>query len=125
MHDDLDAITLNGMSFHTLIGVLPHEREHPQPFVFDLRLECAGGAAAASDRIEDAVDYSAVCDRVAGVAKARSYHLLERLADAVAAAVLDGFAVRRVRVRVGKPHAPLAHVVETVAVTVERERDPR
>jgi dihydroneopterin aldolase len=115
------AVEVEGLAILARHGALPHEREHPQPFVFDLRLEPRSELAAASDRLEDAVDYGAVCERVAALAEERSYALLERLAEAVCADLLEAFPLRRARVRVRKPHAPLGRRVDWVAVTVERE----
>ena len=31
-----DAITLRGMKFHTLVGLLPHEEKFPQPLELDV-----------------------------------------------------------------------------------------
>src|SRR5690242_16504649 len=82
-------------------GVHAHEKEHGQDFVFDVDL--AVGDRGVSDRLEDAVDYRDVALAVRSVSDARSYDLLEALADAVADELLQRFGAKSVRVRVAKP----------------------
>ena len=114
---ELLAIELFG--FH---GVLDDERRDGQRFLVDVELEYADESAAASDRIEDAVDYRDVVAAVVDVSDGRAYHLLEAFSAAVADALLARFPVARVRVRVRKPDVVLPRPVAHAAVAVERRR---
>jgi dihydroneopterin aldolase len=98
-------------------GVLEEERRQGQDFLYDVDLDVPD---AASDRIEDAIDYREVAACVREVSEARDYRLLETLAAAVADAIAARFEVRRVRVRVRKPGVILDTPVEYAAATVER-----
>ena len=111
---DLDAITLKGMSFHTLIGVLPHEREHPQPLEIDLTAWVTPG--------DDVVDYRRLYADVRGAIDAQLFYL-EELANSIAARVLAEKGVHRVRVAVRKPHVPLGGPLDFAEVAVVRLRD--
>ncbi|HEY2788383.1 MAG TPA: dihydroneopterin aldolase [Gaiellales bacterium] len=113
-------VELRGLRVYAFHGVRDFERERGQVFVVDLWLACSPSAAEASDDLADAVNYSAVCDRVAELVAGGPYDLLERLAAVIADALLTGYPVEWVRVRVAKPHAPVKHDVAEVAVTVER-----
>jgi dihydroneopterin aldolase len=113
--DDLDAITLNGMSFHTLMGVLPHEREHPQPLEIDLTAWVQPGGAV--------VDYRRLYAEVRDAMESPALFYLEELADSIAARILDEFSVERVRIAVRKPHAAVGGPLEYAEVAVVRERD--
>jgi dihydroneopterin aldolase len=115
------TVELRGLELHGRHGVLEDERREGQRFLFDLRLDVPDEAAA-SDRIEDAVDYRDVVALVREVSDGRDFRLLEALAAAVAEAVLARFPVERVRVRVRKPDVRLAAPVEFAAVSVERAR---
>jgi dihydroneopterin aldolase len=111
-------VEVRGLELFGRHGVHEYEREQGQTFVFDVELEV--GERGRSDRLEDAVDYSAVARRVKEVSDAQPYDLLEALASAVARALLDDFSPERVRVRVRKPEArPGGLDVEFVAVTAE------
>ena len=113
-------VEVRGLRVYAFHGVRDFERERGQVFVIDVWLACAPSPAEASDDLADAVNYSAVCDRVAELARGGPYDLLERLAAVIADALLADYPVESVRVRVAKPHAPVKHDVAEVAVTVER-----
>ena len=113
-------VEMRGLRVYAYHGVRDFERERGQTFVIDVWLACAPSPAEASDDLADAVNYSAVCDRVAELATGGPYDLLERLAAVIADDLPGRLPGRRVRVRVAKPHAPVKHDVAEVAVTVER-----
>ena len=112
-------IELHGLELHGYHGVEEEERRAGQRFLFDLWLD-APGDAAATDRIEDAVDYRDVVACVRDVSDGRQFALLEALAAAVADALLARFPLERVRVRVRKPDVRLDAPVDYAAVNVER-----
>jgi dihydroneopterin aldolase len=113
-------VEIRGLRVYAHHGVRDFERERGQPFVIDVWLDCRPSAAGQSDDLADAVNYSAVCDRVAELAAGGPYQLLERLASVIADDLCGRYAVDGVRVRIAKPHAPVRHDVAEVAVTVER-----
>jgi len=116
------TIELHGIELHGFHGVLDDERREGQRFLVDVELDPADETAAASDSIEDAVDYRDVVETVIAVSGARSYHLLEALSTAIADALIERFPLTRARVRVRKPDVVLARPVDHAAVVVERRR---
>jgi dihydroneopterin aldolase len=114
------TIELAGIELRGLHGVLEHERREGQRFLVDLELDVADETAAATDRIEDAVDYRDVVAAVVEVSDGHAYHLLEALAAALADALAARFPVTRVRVRVRKPDVQLERPVDHAGVVVER-----
>lgn len=113
-------IELCGIELHAYHGVLDDERREGQRFLVDLDLLLADTTAAATDRIEDAVDYRDVVATVVEVSDAHAYHLLEALATALADALLARFPLDRARVTVRKPDVVLLRPVGHAAVVVER-----
>lgn len=117
-------IELAGVELFGFHGVLETERKQGQRFLVDLELTLddeTATAAAASDRIEDAVDYRDVVDAVREISDAHAYNLLEAFASAIAESLLQRFPLSAVRVRVRKPEVVLSRPVEHAAVVVERE----
>lgn len=84
-----DRIFLEGLSFVGFHGVYPEERQRGQRFEVDLELLCCCALAGQSDRLQDTVDYAALAQLILDVGTARSYHLIEALAAALADAVLQ------------------------------------
>ena len=114
------TIELHGIELHAFHGVLEHERRDGQRFLVDVELDLSDVTAAATDRIEDALDYRDVVATVTEISDARAYHLLEALAAALAEALVARFPVTAARVRVRKPDVELARPVEHAGVRVER-----
>ena len=104
----MDAkIELKGMEFRAFHGCLEEEKRDGNLFRVDLSYVYDASAAAASDVIADAVDYSAVYEAVAREMAAPS-ELLENVAFRIKRAVESGFPeIRDVHVRVSKAHPPV------------------
>lgn len=110
----MDEITLRGMRFHALIGILPHERTVPQPLEIDLTVHVAPGLGV--------VDYRRLYDLAATVVAAGPTDYLEEIGDRIARGVLDE-RVHSARVAVRKPHVALGGPLDYAEVVVERSRD--
>jgi dihydroneopterin aldolase len=115
------TIEISGQSLYTHIGVSAAEREIGQRLLFDIRIDVGESDATETDRVEDTVDYSEVCQLVALVAQQRSYKTLERLCTVVADRVIEEFGAEAVWVKAAKPEPPIPLAVEEVSVEVWRE----
>lgn len=102
-------------------GVLLQEQVRAQPFEVDLHLVADLAAAAASDNLEDTVDYPLVVVAVARIIELESYRLLERLADRIAGVCISLTAVTAVEVTVRKLKPPFPVHVTSMAVTIRRD----
>ncbi len=77
-------------------------------------------AAASTDAIDKALDYSRILATVVAVANQREYNLIETLAYRLAREVLQDFPAHRVGVRVRKRPATLTGQLDFVEVEVEQ-----
>ena len=119
----MDRIFLRGMRFMACHGVLPHEREVPQPFEVDVEMGLDLRAAGESDDLDDTVNYAKVYDVVSTVLTVTRKYLIEALAEEIADDLLRDFVVLRgVRVTVNKPTAPIDGIFSDVGVTILRRR---
>jgi len=81
-------------------------------------LETNLAPAAASDRIEDAVDYKGLKKQIIALVEGSAFRLIETLADRIAALALAEPRVRRATVTVDKPGA--LRFARSVAVELTR-----
>jgi dihydroneopterin aldolase len=112
------TVELRGLRVFGRHGVHEHEKRDGQDFLFDVEL--AVGERGVSDRLEDAVDYSAVARAVQELSDARSYDLLEALATAIADELLQRFGAESVLVRVTKPGVRPGGLDGTAGVSVSK-----
>jgi dihydroneopterin aldolase len=121
-----DQIELRGLRVLARCGVLPFERQQDQPFEIDLDLFVDLSAAGASDELGHTVDYGAVCAEVEQVVTSEPVALLERMAERIAATVLDlDPRIDGVQVAVRKLRPPVPQQLATSGVRLVRERSPR
>lgn len=108
-------ITLRAMRFHALVGILPHERTHPQPIEIDLVVTVGDGDAV--------VDYRRLYEATSVVIGSGHIDFLEDIAERVAAGALAASdRVTRARVAVRKPHVALGGPLAYAEVRIDRLR---
>ena len=118
-----DRIELRALRVVGVVGVLPEERTRAQPLEVDLDLVVDVSSAARSDALADTIDYGAVCDTVAELVGRLQPELLERLAVALAEAVLTlDERIGAVELAVRKLRPPVPHPLASSGVRVTRRR---
>jgi dihydroneopterin aldolase len=117
-----DRIDLTGIEVWARHGVLPEEKAKNQPFVIDVGIFLDTSKAAATDDLNDTIDYGQLAHDVHYLVAGESHNLIETVANQVAARVLEDPRVERVIVTVHKPQAPITVEFGDVMVTVDRTR---
>jgi 7,8-dihydroneopterin aldolase/epimerase/oxygenase len=112
-------VELRGLHVFGYHGVEEEEQRLGQLFLYDVELEV--GERGASDRLDDAVDYTQVAEAIRELSTARRFNLLEALATALADMLMERFQPESLRLRVRKPQVkPAGLTVDYSAVTIER-----
>ena len=107
------------MRFHSRVGILPHEREHPQPIEIDLTVWRQRAGAASSTTV---LDYRRLYE-VTREAVEREPRYLEEIGDTIADIVMGDADAQQVRVAVRKPNVALPGPLAHAEVVIERRRD--
>ncbi len=119
---NMDIIYLNDLRIETIIGIYDWERKVKQTVSLDLEMASDIRKAAASDDIEDTLNYKAVAKRLIGFVGDSEFQLVETLAERITSIVLDEFDVPWVRLRVNKQGA--VRGARDVGVIIERGEKP-
>lgn len=98
----MDIIFINDLTVETVIGIFDWEREIKQRVMFDIEMAGDCTRAAATDQVEDTLNYKAVAKRVIAFVESSEFQLVETLAERVAQLIRDEFQVPWVRLRVNK-----------------------
>lgn len=110
------VISLVGMRFHVRIGILPHEREHPQTLEIDLSVTRGDGET-------DLLDYRTLYSLASSGLALEPLDYLEDVAASLAAQAVALPGVTRARVAVRKPQVLVGGPLAYAEVVVERARD--
>ncbi|BAO44973.1 dihydroneopterin aldolase [Thiolapillus brandeum] len=116
----MDIVFVRQLELQAIVGIHDWERENPQPLVMDLEMAADASRAAASDRIQDALDYHAVSKRITAYVAESRFQLLETLAEGCAEVLLREFRVSWLRLVLHKPQA--VDNAASVGVIIERGR---
>ena len=119
----MSAITVKGLKVIARHGVLPEEKINPQPFVFDIDMDCDTYAAATSDDVLKTVNYAEVCQTVTDFCAGNTFNLIETLAYKTACLLAEKFPLTAVEVTVHKPQAPVGLPFDDISVTARVERN--
>ena len=118
----MSQITITNLEVFFRVGVPDAERTQPQRLLITVELASDFSAAAASDRIDETIDYYQVAQRITALGDGHSWKLIEKLAADVADLVLKEFQPETVRVVIKK--FPLPQAAE-VSVSLTRARPGR
>ena len=101
----MDTIFLRDLRIRTVVGIWEWERRLPQVVSIDLDMAADISRAAASDTIEDTLNYKAVTKRITSFVEESRFDLVETMAEHIAEIIRSEFEVPWVRVAVHKPWA--------------------
>ncbi|MBU6416192.1 MAG: dihydroneopterin aldolase [Xanthomonadaceae bacterium] len=118
----MDTVFIEALEVETVIGIYDWERNLRQKVVLDIEMAFDNRKPAASDKIEETVNYKAVSKRLIAFIEASQFELVETLAERCAAIVRDEFGVPWVRLRLAKPGAVTGS--KAVGVVIERGTKP-
>lgn len=114
----MDTIFLRDLRIDTVIGIYDWERRIRQTVSLDLEMATDIRKAAASDAIEDTLNYKAVAKRVISYVEQSDFKLVETLAERVAELVLAEFDIPWIRLTLNKTGAVRGS--RDVGVIIER-----
>jgi FolB domain-containing protein len=116
----MDQIEIRDLLVRTIIGTNPEERTQRQDVVINLTMFTDTRRAGQTDNLSDTVNYREVAKQVIALAEQSQFFLVEKLAEEIAALVLEDPRVQGVRVRIEKPGA--VRFARSVGVCIERQR---
>lgn len=114
----MDKIIIRGLKIDAIIGILPHEREYPQPLVLNITLEHDIKECARTGDLNKSINYAQVCTAITEFVQVQKARLIETLAEDICHFILQQFQPDAVTLSIVKTHA----VLNTDGVGVEIHR---
>ena len=114
----MDIVFINELRIETIIGIYDWERKVKQTISLDLEMGTDIKKSAATDAIDDTLNYKAVAKRLIAFVEDSEYQLVETLAEKIAGIVLSEFNVPWLKLTVHKPGAVRGS--RDVGVIIER-----
>ena len=114
----MDILYIRNLKVDAVVGIFSWEKRIRQPLHLDLEIAIDIRKAAATDDIQYALDYKTVSTRLTQFISQSEWHLIETLAEKIAALLMSEFGVTWLRLKLSKPAAlPTA---DSVGLMIER-----
>jgi len=117
----MDKIFLSQLSIECIVGIWDWERRVKQTVVIDVEMAADIRRAAATDHIDDTIDYKRVAKRLIAFVGESQYQLVETLTDQIARVIVTEFGVSWVKVRLNKRGA--IRGARDVGIEIERRAE--
>ena len=114
----MDKIFLTGLKVECVVGIWEWERQVKQPVVLDIEMATDIRKAAASDHIDDTIDYKKVSKRLLSFVGESQFQLVETLTERIAEILVKEFQAPWVRVKLNKQGA--LRGAKDVGIVIER-----
>jgi len=117
----MDKIFLSQLNVECIVGIWEWERRVKQTVVIDVEMAADIRRAAATDSIEDTIDYKRVAKRLLAFVGDSQYQLVETLTEQIARTIVTEFGVAWVKVRLNKRGA--IRGARDVGIEIERRAE--
>jgi dihydroneopterin aldolase len=116
----VDIVYIKELEVETVIGIFDWERKIKQIVSLDLEMQSDIAAAAATDHIDQALDYKSIAKRLIAFIEASEFQLIETMAEQIAEIIIKEFNVPWLKLRLSKPRAVRGS--KDVGVVIERRK---
>ena len=117
----MDKIFLSQLSVECIVGIWDWERRVKQTVILDVEMAADIRKAAATDHIDDTIDYKRVAKRLLTFVGESQYQLVETLSEAIGRMIVTEFGVAWVKVRLNKRGA--IRGARDVGIEIERRAE--
>jgi dihydroneopterin aldolase len=114
----LDIVFIEDLRIETIIGIYDWERKIKQTISLDIEMAADNKRPAASENIDDALNYKAVAKRMISFTEESQYQLVETLAERLVEIIMTDFNVPWCRLKLSKLGAVTGS--RSVGVIIER-----
>jgi D-erythro-7,8-dihydroneopterin triphosphate epimerase len=98
-------IRITNLRLRSIIGINDWERTSKQDVIINVMIEFDGSKAAATDNIDDTLNYKTICKKIIDLVENNKFDLIEKMIDDIANIALADNRAQEATVRVEKPAA--------------------
>lgn len=119
----MDQIIIQDLSIYAKHGVYTEENILGQQFLVSVYIDLDLSMAGQTDELQYTIDYGTVCHFVTNYMQSHTFKLIEAAAEHLAEELLLQYdPIKKIRIKVKKPWAPIGLPIKNVCVSVDRTR---
>lgn len=117
-----DFILIEGLKIDTVVGCFNWERQILQPLLVDLKLWLDLSVAAASDDLQDTLNYAEICQLASTCIQQAKPQLIEHAAQLILHCLFTQYVkIDKINIIIRKP--AIIPAAQSVGIQLERQRD--
>ena len=118
----MDCIRIINLKIPARHGVYDFEKDKDKLFELDAELFLDLTIPGKSDQLEDSVNYAEVVEFITDIFILKDRNLIESVAEDISNKLLLKYPLKRVIIKIRKPHAPIKANFDNVEVELIREK---
>ena len=118
----MDKISILNLRIPGRHGVYDFEKKKDGIFELDIEMFLDLFKSGQSDDLIYTIDYASVTEATIKTFKRKQYNLIESLAENICNDLFEQFPIKKIKIKIRKPHAPIKANFEAVEVQLIRER---
>ena len=119
----MDIIRIKNLKISARHGAYEFEKDKDGLFELDIEMYMSLEAPSRTDDLNDTVNYDEAVSIITSIFTQKSYNLIESVAEKICFKLLDQYPIKKVLIRIRKPHAPILANLDTVEVELMREKN--
>ena len=117
----MDKIRVLNLKIPGRHGIYEFEKEKDYLFEIDLEVHKSLRQAGVKDKVKNTIDYNDLILFTIDIFRSKDCNLIETVAESICAGIIKNFPVKKVIVKIRKPHAPIPAEFDTVEVEIIRK----
>ena len=118
----MDKVRILNLKIPARHGVYEFEKEKNSLFELDVEMHTDLSVAGQTDGLKDTINYNEAVSVITDIFTEKDYHLIEAVGETICKKLLADFPIRKVVIKIRKPHAPIMANLDTVEVELVREK---
>jgi len=118
----MDKVHIKNLKILGKHGVYDFEKKQNHFFEIDAIIFLSLKKAGESDNLQDTVDYVEAVNLITKIFKEKDCKLIEAVAESICSALLDSYPIKKIKLKIRKPHAPIDADLDTVQVSISRSK---
>ncbi|MGY8783115.1 MAG: dihydroneopterin aldolase [Fidelibacterota bacterium] len=119
----MDKIRILNLKIPATHGVYEFEKQKEGLFELDIEMHLSLKKPAKSDDLIDTVNYDEAVNIITRLFTEKDYNLIESVGEKICTCLLKKYPIKKVKLKIRKPHAPIKATLDTVEVELIRRAD--
>ncbi len=118
----MDKIRILNLKIPARHGAYEFEKDSEGLFEIDIEIQVNLKGSVISDQLDNTINYDDLIRVVTDIFTKKDYNLIESVGEKICEKIIEKYPIKKITVRIRKPHAPIRANFDTVEVEITRSK---